>query len=64
MEQIWLNFKKSYLHWKWNRRYLKAWAIACHKAYRAFGNAFIHREEIDRCSPNFYFANELKKLRQ
>lgn len=48
---------KRYLHWKWQRRYNKAWNIACHKAYDGYN------EDIGACHPLFYFYNELIGLK-
>ena len=49
--------RRKYLHWKWQRRWNKAWAISCHKAYGCY------HEYIGACSPWYYFWNELDGLK-
>lgn len=55
--------KKRYVHWKWQRRYMKAWWISCHKAYNSLTSEFNYSEDIDACDPQFYFQNELEGLK-
>ena len=57
-------FKKRYLHWKWQKRYNRAWYISCHKAYNSLVDEFHYSEDIATCSPHFFFRNELQSLKK
>ena len=50
-------YKRKYLHWKWQRRWNKAWAISCWKAHAFYS------EYTDANYPEYYFWNELEGLK-
>ena len=51
------NIKKKYLHWKWQRRYNRAWRMSAWKAK-------MYHEDISMCSPYYYFEEELRGLKE